>query len=237
MSPSSIALVTIGQAPRDDLAAPLLRVLPPGVRVRQYGLLDGLAADEAAKRFAPAGRAIPLVTLLEGGQEILIDAEAAGHALQELMGRLEAAGVDVAVMLCTGTFENIRPGRVGLVQPDKVVPARVAEIAGGRRVGVIVPAAQQLEWPEPKWAALAREPVYAAASPYGNRTAVGEAARALEECGAEVVVLDCMGYGAGHRGAVEAATGLPVLVSSEILADSLPLGGAGQSAAAASSSQ
>lgn len=241
MKPPSIALVTIGQTPRDDLAAPILAELPAGVRARQYGLLDGLSPKEAAERFAPRGHGIPLVTLLAGGREILIDAHAAGDALQELIGRLEDSGVDTMVTLCTGTFEDVRPGRVNLVQPDKVIPGEVARVAGGRRVGVLVPSPRQLEWPELKWAALAQEPVYAAASPYGDRGGVSAAARSLVERGAEVLVLDCMGYGAGHREAAAAATGVTVLASSEILARSLRLGGtwlpmtAGQTGAALSS--
>lgn len=220
----SIALVTIGQAPRDDLAAPILQALPADVQVRQYGLLDGLTAEEVAQRFTPKGQGFPLVTMLSGRQEVLVDGQAISRTLQAMVKRLDATGVDAVVMLCTGTFDEVRPGRARLVQPDQVVPRRVAQIANKRQVGVIVPSASQLEWRERKWVALHHEPLYASASPYGPPAAVCEAARSLSERGAEMIVLDCMGYGAPHREIVEAETGLPVLVSTELVAESLSRG-------------
>lgn len=220
----SIALVTIGQAPRDDLAAPILQALPADVQVRQYGLLDGLTAEEVARRFTPKGQGFPLVTLLSGAQEVLVDGQAISHMLQAMVERLDGTGVEAIVMLCTGTFDEVRPGRARLVQPDRVVPIRVAQFAGERQVGVIVPSARQLEWRERKWAGLQHEPLYVSASPFGPVAAVCEAARSLRERGGEVIVLDCMGYGATHRKMVEAETGLPVLVSNELVAESLPPG-------------
>lgn len=220
----SIALVTIGQAPRDDLAAPILQALPADVQVRQYGLLDGLTAEEVVRRFTPKDRGFPLVTQLAGAQEVLVDGQAISRMLQAMVERLDGLGVDAIVMLCTGTFDEARPSRARLVQPDRVVPIRVAQFAGERQVGVIVPSARQLEWRQQKWAGLQYEPRYASASPYGPVAAVCEAARSLGERGAEMIVLDCMGYGARHREMVEAETGLPVLVSAELVAESLPPG-------------
>lgn len=218
-----VALVTIGQSPRDDMAAPILACLPADASIRQYGLLDGLSADQIAERFDPALGGMPLVTLLADGREVLISSKAAEHALRDLLERLDDSATDVVVMLCTGVFEGIACHRARLVQPDQLVPEKVAGHAGTRRVGIIVPTAAQLDDDAAKWGLLASTPLLAAASPYARDSMdeIRAAARKLRAQGAELIVLDCMGYGDAHRDAAADACGLEVIASSAVVAESL----------------
>ncbi len=70
-----------------------------------------------------------------------------------------------------------------------------------------------------KWSVLQIPPTFAVASPYvegdeGVAAAAGELLRA----GANVLVLDCFGFTERHRRAAAAASGLPVLLSNELVA-------------------
>lgn len=217
-----ILLLTIGQSPRPDLVAPLESALPPGAEIVQRGLLDGLSKAEVATRFSPEHGGTPLVTLLSDGSEVLISGEVARDALQALLTR-EQGALDVVVMLCTGIFDDLDSGSIRLVQPDQIIPQQVALRAGNARVGVIVPTAAQLASDQGKWAGLSTPPPLAAASPYAEDWQAGivAAASALAAASVEWIVLDCMGYGDAHRDAVAAATGLQVVVSRQVLADSL----------------
>ena len=219
MSISSVALLTIGQSPRSDLADPIRLALPGSLAVRQVGLLDGLSAEQVAQRFPVGAGEMPLVTLLHDGSVVSISSDRAEQALQDVVDRLEHEGVDVIVMLCTGAFERLSSKRAWLIQPDRIVPALVAGLLQGKRVGILVPEEGQIVFGPAKWQALDSPARYAAASPYGqNTSALEDAGRALKAAGAEAIVLDCMAFGAAHRATVVAATGLPVMVSSDAVA-------------------
>jgi protein AroM len=219
MSISSVALLTIGQSPRADLADPIRLALPAALAIRQVGLLDGLSTAQVARRFSPRAGAMPLVTLMNDGSVVSISSDLAEEALQQAIDRLEQEGTDAIVMLCTGSFERLSSGKAWLIQPDRIVPALVAGLVRGRRVGILVPDEGQIDFGPSKWPTLDVPPLYAAASPYGDiAPGLEEAGRALKGAGAEAIVLDCMAFGARHRAIVARATGLPVLVSSHVVA-------------------
>ncbi|CAM5198705.1 Protein AroM OS=Bosea thiooxidans OX=53254 GN=ARD30_16645 PE=4 SV=1 [Bosea thiooxidans] len=81
-----------------------------------------------------------------------------------------------------------------------------------------MPLAEQISSEAGKWGPLRRPPIYAAASPYGGEGAsVAEAARELAGRGAEILLMDCMGFVEWHRREA-AAAGLPVILSNSLIA-------------------
>ena len=66
-----IGIATIGQAPRDDIAALFARYAPEGAEVVLRGCLDGLP-DEAIAERPPLSGADTLYTRLRGGTDVRI---------------------------------------------------------------------------------------------------------------------------------------------------------------------
>lgn len=215
-----LGTITLGQAPRPDVTPVIDAQVPAAVPRRHVGVLDGLTDDEIAAQFAPKTReAARMVTRLADGRAVEVDAAAAEAGVQRKLTELEEAGCTVVVVLCTGVFRGLRARRAWLVEPDRFLPALVAGLVGARRVGLVSPVAQPPDQARRKWAALQIPPSVAVASPYAADEAdVAAAARELQRAGADVLVMDCIGYVARHRAAAQAATRLPVLLSNELVA-------------------
>lgn len=216
--PSIIATLTIGQAPRSDLAPLFDAVLPKGVRCIHAGVLDGLTLEEIARRFAPEAGEPLLTSKLLDGSAVVMGKSAVRRGLEAAIERLEDAGAVLIVLLCTGDFEGLPSRRAKLIEPDHVVPPVVAALAGGGTLGVLVPLEEQARTEGRKWRASGLPVVYAAASPYtATPEEVRTAARKLKAAGAEMIALDCMGYRLSHKMLCQEATGLSVVASSDLV--------------------
>ncbi|WP_244107607.1 AroM family protein [Burkholderia anthina] len=214
-----LATLTIGQAPRKNIASVVEAAMPHGVKCVHAGLLDGLTRNEMEVRFAPRGNGRKLVTRVASGATVVLDKEAVGNALQEKIARLEAQGCESILLLCTGEFDGLSCKRARLFEPDKMVPAIIGALARSEKVGVVMPLREQIETEVAKWRILSTPALYAAASPYSDD--IGElsvAARTLRERGAQILVLDCMGYEQRHRARAAREAGCPVILSNTLVA-------------------
>ncbi len=116
----TIGMITIGQAPRDDVVPEMEKVLGPEVRIVQAGALDGQSrADIAA--LAPAPGQFPLITRLLDGTSVVIAKEAIIPRLQACLDRLAAEATGFA-LLCTGTFPRFR-SRHPVLEPERMALA------------------------------------------------------------------------------------------------------------------
>ncbi|WP_218510191.1 AroM family protein [Variovorax sp. dw_308] len=224
MATFRLALLTIGQSPRPDMTQAIRRALPAHVQVDERGVLDGLSRGEIEQRFASRPGSAPLITRLSDGNAITVDSAAVEAGLQDSIDHLEQDGADAIVVLCTGRFPALRADRAWLIEPDTLVPAVVASLVGRGRLGVIAPMPSQIGMVMEKWNALPGCHVAAAASPNASDDALVAAAQSLSEQGATALVLDCMGYTAAHKAALQRQVpGLPVFVSAGVLASSLAI--------------
>jgi protein AroM len=83
----------------------------------------------------------------------------------------------------------------------------------------VVPVAEQITQQASKWQLLATPPCFAVASPYlADDAALALAACELQQQGAQVVVLDCIGYHRRHRDFLQARLEIPVLLSNVLVA-------------------
>ncbi|CAB3683954.1 MAG: AroM family protein [Achromobacter sp.] len=216
---AKLGTITIGQAPRPDITPILERHLPPGTACLHAGLLDGLARDEIERRYAPRAGQATLITRLLDGSSVVVDKAAMLALLTQKIAALEAQGCAFVLVLCTGAFDDLRAASAWLIEPDLIVSPTVAALAGARQVGVIVPLASQVASEAHKWRALQHAPLCAVASPYADDSeSLAEAARELKRQGADLLVLDCMGFVERHRAAAAAASGLPVMLSNAVIA-------------------
>ena len=213
-----LGTLTIGQAPRPDIVPIIDRHMPAAIRRVHRGVLDGLSHSEIAARYRPETGEPMLVTRLQDGSAIELSRRRMRDGVQCSLAALEAEGCDVILLLCTGTFDGLACDRAWLVEPDHIIPAMVAGLIEHRQLGIIVPIAGQIESEAGKWRALARPPIFATTSPYtAPPDAVGEAGAVLKSCGAQAILLDCIGFTERHRAAL-AGLAMPVILSNAIIA-------------------
>jgi protein AroM len=219
MPAAKLGTLTIGQAPRADMTPILDAALRPDVPRIHSGVLDGLSRAEIEARFGPGDGSQLLITRLLDGTSVVIDHDATEAAAEEKVAALEDEGCTAILMLCTGTFHRLKTRKAWLLEPERLLPRAVAALVGERQLGIVVPLPEQMETESGKWEPLARAPIYAAGSPYGeDPEAVSEAARFLRDRGAEVLLMDCMGFVEAHKQRAVEAAGLPVIQSNALVA-------------------
>ncbi|MBU5441193.1 AroM family protein [Paenibacillus sp. MSJ-34] len=214
-----LGAVTIGQAPRSDVGPILEKYIGEKAQIVQAGALDGMTAQDIARHFAPEGNDEFLTTKLLSGESVVLSGAKIEPLLQDKIDLLEETGCGIILVLCTGTFEGLHTRKAVLVEPDRVIRAAVSSIAANRTLGIIVPLLEQEDSLADHWRASGIAPVYAAASPYGSEESGFEAAAdELVRQGAEMILLDCMGYIEDYKKIVERRSELPVILSNSLVA-------------------
>jgi protein AroM len=211
--------ITIGQSPRTDMVPEILEILGPQVELIEGGALDSLARAEI-ERLAPVPGDYVLVTRLRDGSSVHIAEHHILPRMQAQVDRVLAAGAEVVALLCTGEFPPFRSNRL-IVKPQVVLNHFVAGVAEGRKLGVLVPAAEQVEQAYLRWGPVGKEARVEGASPYQEMAQTERAAEALHAWGAELIVLDCMGFTKAHKARVVEIAGVPVILPRAVLARTL----------------
>jgi len=216
---TTLGTLTIGQAPRPDITPILTQHLPPHIQCIHAGLLDGLVCAEIEELYAPDFGHATLITRLLDGSSVVVSKPKVLKLMNRKIAALHAQGCGFILLLCTGAFEGLVCDSAWLIEPDLIVSPSVAAVAGLRQVGIVVPLQSQVASEAHKWRALACAPICAVASPYADETAsLAQAARDLKEQGAELLIMDCMGFVETHREVAAQASGLPVILSNALIA-------------------
>lgn len=207
----TLGVVTIGQAPRDDIVDELTALLPP-CRVVQHGALDTLSREEVAA-LAPADDEDALVSRLVDGSSVVMRHDAVVPLVETAVTRAEDDGADAVLVVCSGSFPTLKH-RQPLLFTEALAHHGLTALAGDGRVGVVRPLPGQLDDARTAWGRTLGRPVAATAavSPYpADLDAVGATAAGIAaDC--DVIVLDCMGYDEPMRAAAAAAARRPVLL-------------------------
>jgi protein AroM len=210
-----LGAVTIGQSPRSDVLADLRPVIGQDVHVVEAGALDGLAPDEVAALAPQPGEAV-LVTRLRDGSSVRV---AHRHILPLLARRVEslARQVDAVLLLCTGSFPPFQVP-CPVLYPDRLLRNFVRALAPDLHLGVLTPDDAQVEEQKSRWSEGGRRVTVRAASPYGEPGRLLEAARDLAWQGADLVILDSLGYSVATKRLVRELAGVPVILPRTVLA-------------------
>lgn len=218
MKPKTIAILTIGQTPRRDITTDLEGFLPDGVGLAEYGALDGLTAEQAAKQFGYDGRGERLITRMgPAGAMLSVSGEKIMAQLQTCIHRAEADGAQLLLLACTGIFPQYRH-RVPLLLPGACQREQTLKLTAGAAVGVVIPNPDQREQITQWWQASGAENLLLdVADPFGDPQQVVQAALRLKTAGAKVLCLDCFGYTAAQQAAVARVTGLETVLPRAVL--------------------
>jgi protein AroM len=185
------------------------------VRTSERGALDDLD-DRAIDALRPRAGENAFISRLRDGRSVSLAADRLEPLLAEAGSRL-AQDVDAVLLLCSGDYPDHEWG-VPVVYPDRVIGGVLGALTSqGTSIGVVSPLPQQTAAVCRKWGHLSRPLLAATASPYTDN-GLGEAARSLARGGADLLLLDCLGFGRQHRELVRATTGRPVVLPSSLIA-------------------
>jgi len=219
--PRTVGLVTIGQSPRADLVGEYERALP-GATIIQAGALDDLTEAEVLG-LAPGPGDEVLVSRVRTGREVRLSRRHLEPRLQSCLDLLQR-DADLTVLLCTGEFPAVRPRGMVLI-PQRVLHHVVAAVVDGLQgpaareggLGVLIPDVAQQVSAESRWSDLGRV-IIAAASPYRGGDGLEAAGRTLRDAGAEIVVMDCIGYTRSMRRTIASLTEVPTILANAAVA-------------------
>lgn len=210
-----VGLLTIGQSPRVDMTPEMATFLEEHVDFVEMGAVDDLT-DEELKALDPGLDDVTYISRLRDGRSIKLAKQALLPKLQEKITLLEEAGVSSTILVCTGKFPAFSHSKP-LLFPDKVLSATVQAVLQNGKLGVIIPLAEQEPFMKEKWEGFGFEVEYRVASPY-DEADFATPATELKEAGANLIVLDCMGYTVEQKFIVSRISGLPVILARSIVA-------------------
>ncbi|MED3552757.1 AroM family protein [Cytobacillus praedii] len=213
-----LGMITIGQAPRTDVAPIIEKYLDGRAELVQVGVLDGMSKEYIEENLYPEKDDYVLTSRLVTNESVVMSREKIKPILQEKITYLEQQGIEQILLLCTGVFPGLTTSSSYLIEPDHVIPPTVKAMVGDRRFGVIVPLSEQKESLYPKFSPFGLEPLFAVASPYHHDQAGYEEAAENLKNKVDIILLDCMGYTEEAREMISKATGLPVILSNAIMA-------------------
>jgi protein AroM len=207
----TLGIVTIGQAPRDDIATLFAAHAPSGTKVILRGALDGLSDAEvdAAK---PGNGGDTLYTRLRGGRDVKISKKAVIARSPDVLARLRADGCDVLVYACTGEFPPMA-GDENVLFPSRVLNGLATGLLPRGRLGILIPLAEQADKLSSKWARPGLEVVAEALAPSADRREADAAARRLAARKPDLVAMDCMSYTPTTKDWVKPGLGVPALLA------------------------
>jgi protein AroM len=210
----TIALVTIGQSPREDIVDSMYAGATPA-RLIECGALDTLESDEIAE-LRPRDGEHPLVSRLRDGSEAVIAKERLMPHMQAAVDRAVRDGATLAVILCTGEFTQLSIP-VPAIYPDRVLAHVVEAVLPAGTVGVLLPHAGQMATMRQKWTTSTRTFAGSVVSPYTARDELARQAQELRQAGAQLIVMDCMGFDREMKRTVAEASGLPTILANRMV--------------------
>ncbi|MCM3032270.1 AroM family protein [Niallia taxi] len=213
-----LGMITIGQAPRMDVAPIIQKHIKETAELVQVGVLDGLTKEQIEADFYPEKGEYVLTSRLTNGESVIMSREKIKPILQDKINYLERIGITQILLLCTGVFPGLTTKKAYLIEPDHIIPPTIHGLTGKRKLGVIVPLEQQKETSFPKYSPFGMNPVFQVATPYENDLTEFHKAAAMLKEEADLILLDCMGYTENLRREAEKITGKPVILSNALIA-------------------
>ncbi|EEC0604272.1 AroM family protein [Salmonella enterica subsp. enterica] len=215
---ASLAILTIGVVPMSEVL-PLLTEYIDEQHITHHSLLGKMSREDVMADYAVEPGNDPLLTLLNDNQIAHVSRQKVERDLQSVVEVLDNQGYDVIILMSTAAIKSMAARNSILLEPLRIIPPLVASIVDGHQVGVIVPVAELLAAQEKKWQVLQMPPVYSLANPvHGSEQQLIDAGQALLDQGADVIMLDCLGFHQRHRDILQQALDVPVLLSNVLIA-------------------
>lgn len=214
---ATLAILTIGVVPVSEVL-PLLTEHVSEQQITHLSLLAGISREEVMEDYAIGAGEDPLPTMLSDGDMAHVSHQKVERALQGIIEVLDNQGYDVILLMSTAPISGLVARNSILLEPMRIIPPLVASIVDGHQVGVIVPIQELLDNQANKWKVLQKMPLFALANPFwDSETKLIAAGRELLDQGADVLMLDCLGFHQRHRDLLQKALDVPVLLSNVLV--------------------
>ncbi|HDS3774460.1 AroM family protein [Enterobacter roggenkampii] len=215
---ATLAILTIGVVPVSEVL-PLLTEHVSEQQITHLSLLGKMSREEVMEDYAVEAGEDPLATLLSDGKLAHVSRQKIERSLQGVIEVLDNQGYDVILLMSTAPIKGLTARNAILLEPMRIIPPLVASIVDGHQVGVIVPIEELMDNQEAKWHVLEKVHLYALANPFWDSEAkLIAAGKELLERGADVLILDCLGFHQHHRDLLQKALDVPVLLSNVLMA-------------------
>ena len=210
-----IGMLTIGQSPRNDILPGLMEILGKDIQVVEAGALDGKTMNDV-KNIPLRFEDYILVSRMRDGTEIKITKKYILPMMQEKLNQLEAQGIRLTVVMCTGNFPQFKSK--GLVVTPKEILKGVMEgsIKNGK-LGVVYPTSEQMPMAKEEWGRPGVEIYADTVSPYEPKDVEGLCKR-LEAQNLDIILLNCFGFPREIKKNIENMTGKPVVQANTLVA-------------------
>jgi len=215
---ATLAILTIGVVPVSEVL-PLLTEHVSEQQIAHLSLLGKMRREEVMEDYAVEEGEDPLPTLLSDGKLAHVSRQKIERSLQGVIEVLDNQGYDVILLMSTAPIKGLIARNSILLEPMRIIPPLVASIVDGHQVGVIVPIEELLENQAAKWQVLEKTPLYALSNPHSDsEAALITSGQGLLDRGADVLILDCLGFHQHHRDLLQKALDVPVLLSNVLMA-------------------
>ncbi|MFP3951358.1 MAG: AroM family protein [Candidatus Bathyarchaeia archaeon] len=211
-----IGMLTIGQAPRDDILPGLMDVMGDNYEFVQAGALDEKSLDDVRSIRFPRDSPI-LVTRMRDGTEVKVTKKFVIPLMQKRLKELEDRGIRLTVVMCTGRFPQFT-SRSLVVTPREVIRGVLNATLKQGKLGVIYPAEEQVDMAEEEFGSPEVE-IYADwLSPYREGGELKPLVRRLSQESPDLILLNCFGFNSDIKEAIYRGTGIPPIQSNSLIA-------------------
>lgn len=215
---ATLAILTIGVVPVQAIL-PLLTEHISEQQITHISLLGKTDPQEVREEYGAEAGEFAIPTRLRDDSLGMVSRTKVERDLQSVIEVLDNQGYDVILLMSTADIRGFVTRNAILIEPQRIIPPLVASIVDGHQVGVIVPVPELMAQQKKKWTVLEKEPYYELGHPYlATEREFIDAGRALLERGADVLVLDCLGFHQQHRDLLQKALDVPVLLSNVLVA-------------------
>lgn len=215
---ATLAILTVGVVPVDAVM-PLLTEHIDAQQITQISLLGKMDPQDVYEDYAIEPGERPVHALLNNGEVAQVSRKKIERDLQAVISVIDKQNYDVILLMSTESFTGLSARHAILLEPERIIPPLVSSIVDGHQVGIIAPLAGLIPGQVNKWQLLENAPYYEVASPlHGHENELIAAGRALMAKGADVLMLDCLGYHQKHRDLLQKALNVPVLLSNVLVA-------------------
>jgi protein AroM len=215
---ATLAILTIGVVPLREVL-PLLTEHIKEDQITHVSLMGKMARETVMEEYAADAEEEVLITLLNDNQLVEVSRKKVERDLQSVVEVLDNQDYDVILLMSTAPIKGLVARNAILIEPQRIIPPLVSSIVDGHQVGVIVPIPELMKVQRSKWQALQNPPRYALANPiHGTDEELIAAGKQLLSEGADVLMLDCLGFHQQHRDLLQKALDVPVLLSNVLVA-------------------
>lgn len=215
---ASLAILTIGIVPLQEVL-PLLTEYIDEKNISHHSLLGNLSRERVMAEYAPQAGEETILTLLNDNQLTQVSRRKIERDLQSVVEVLDNQGYDVILLMSTAAIRGMTVRNTIFLEPLRILPPLVSSIVEGHQVGVIVPVEELLEAQAQKWQILQKPPLFSLGDPvHDSEQKIIEAGKELLANGADVIMLDCLGFNQRHRDLLQKQLDVPVLLSNVLIA-------------------